>query len=416
MADLTPQTWAATLLKRLGIQQTPGAVQGLVGWAQAEGGNWNNDARFNPLNTTQGAKGARPINSVGVKSYGSWDQGLEATVQTLRNGRYGVILKALQAGDPSQLASAIGKTPWGTNAALARQTISRAAKVKGVKADSSLAGGGAAPAVEQQQPVSAGAAPATTLGDQGADVAGFLSQLLAGQKQQQAAPAASTLQAPAFAAAAPTPGGYAGAPSGQGGGGGQGGLAQALSAAMALQGDATGLGTSPGGAPATQPAAAGAPPAAGAQAGQRRGKVVIAKNANRAGVSMQKPVLGFLDDVSASAGRPIEVGTGTNHNRMTTSGNVSDHWDGNAGDLPVGGDARQDASAGKKGDLIAAHALQVAYARAKKPIGFAQAYKMARKGGLWNIETPQGRVQVIWRSLVGGNHYDHVHAGLNPAR
>jgi hypothetical protein len=145
-------------------------------------------------------------------------------------------------------------------------------------------------------------------------------------------------------------------------------------------------------------------------------RVKIGANANRAGVGLQKPILSFLDDVSRASGREIEVGTGTNHNRMTTSGNVSDHWDGNATDLPVGGDARQSSAVAKRGDLLAAHALQVAYGRTDKPVSFQEAYRMARKGGVFNVETPEGRVQILWKTLVGGDHYNHVHAGLNPSR
>lgn len=117
MADYTPQTFAEALLERLGMPVTPSNMQAMTAWMRAEGGNWNNSARFNPLNTTQDEPGSTTMNSVGVRSYDSWQQGLDATVQTLQNGRYGGILNALKAGDSSQaVADAVAASPWGTGA------------------------------------------------------------------------------------------------------------------------------------------------------------------------------------------------------------------------------------------------------------------------------------------------------------
>jgi hypothetical protein len=98
--DPTPTQWAATVLQQLGIPQSPGAVQALTGWARAEGGHWNNQARFNPLNTTQPEPGYTKTGAQGnIGSYTSWQQGVDATVKTLTNGRYAPILSALKAGD-----------------------------------------------------------------------------------------------------------------------------------------------------------------------------------------------------------------------------------------------------------------------------------------------------------------------------
>lgn len=122
----TKATWAAALLSMLRITPTNNNMQALVGWMNAEGGNWSNNARYNPLNTTQGLPGASSVNSVGVKSYGSWAQGLVATAQTMTNGHYGPILSSLQSGTPADIAAAIGSSPWGTGATLVAQTISSA--------------------------------------------------------------------------------------------------------------------------------------------------------------------------------------------------------------------------------------------------------------------------------------------------
>lgn len=134
------------------------------------------------------------------------------------------------------------------------------------------------------------------------------------------------------------------------------------------------------------------------------GRVDVAPGAERPGIGLQKPILGFLNGLSASMGRPVQVTTGTNHNRMTTTGNVSDHWAGNAADLGVPVDSQ-------KGDLIAAHAIANAGG-----VPFGRALAMARKGGVFNFNTKQGRVQILWRTMVGGNHHNHVHIGLNPGR
>lgn len=103
--------WATDLLKRLGMPVTSENVRAMSAWAQAEG----TSASFNPLATTQGASGASNFNSVGVKNYVSYEQGLEATVKTLTNGRYEPILTALRAGNNAEaVGSAVEQSPWGT--------------------------------------------------------------------------------------------------------------------------------------------------------------------------------------------------------------------------------------------------------------------------------------------------------------
>jgi hypothetical protein len=119
--------FATAVLKGLGVQPSDGAVTALVGWMKAEGGHWNNDAHFNPLNTTMPAPGAGNTGSQGnIKVYKNWAQGVDATVRTLKNGRYTGIIHALSAGNPKQVAAAIGASPWGTNASLIAGTIAHA--------------------------------------------------------------------------------------------------------------------------------------------------------------------------------------------------------------------------------------------------------------------------------------------------
>lgn len=114
MAD-GQQQWATGVLRGLGITPTARSVSNLIGWANAEGGHTHNDARYNYLNTTQPMPGAGNTGSQGnIKVYKSLQQGIQATVKTLRNGRYGSIIHAL-SGSPQQLAQAIDSSPWGTH-------------------------------------------------------------------------------------------------------------------------------------------------------------------------------------------------------------------------------------------------------------------------------------------------------------
>lgn len=120
----TEAQFAASLLRRLGIKPNRGNMQAMVGWERAEGGHFHNQARFNPLNTTQPEPGAGNTGSQGnIKVYRDWQQGLEATAKTLTNGRYQPIIQALKGNDPNAVANAIGRTPWGTSGSLVQRTI-----------------------------------------------------------------------------------------------------------------------------------------------------------------------------------------------------------------------------------------------------------------------------------------------------
>jgi len=113
--QFTQLTWAKALLVAMRLPVTADNVAAITAWEMAEGGHWYNTAYYNPLNTTQSMPGATVFNSVGVKAYTSWKQGLEATVKTLKNGYYGGIIDALGRGnDSTAVAAAVGASPWGT--------------------------------------------------------------------------------------------------------------------------------------------------------------------------------------------------------------------------------------------------------------------------------------------------------------
>lgn len=119
MTIADPTDFADALLKALNDPVTPDNVADIKDWEQQEGGNWDNSAAYNPLNTTLQEQGSSSINSVGVQSYDSWSQGLGATVSTLTEQggeEYPDILTALAQGNlpPSQFGELKGLGTWGT--------------------------------------------------------------------------------------------------------------------------------------------------------------------------------------------------------------------------------------------------------------------------------------------------------------
>ena len=110
--------WAANLLSKLGAPTTDANVSALTTWARYEGGHWNNSAHYNPLNTTLDMGGNKSINKVGVKRYGSWEEGLDATVKTLLGNRssergYAAIVEALRGNaGTSAVLGAVNQSAW----------------------------------------------------------------------------------------------------------------------------------------------------------------------------------------------------------------------------------------------------------------------------------------------------------------
>jgi len=120
----TPASWARAVLRAEGAPRTGCNMGAMLAWEGAEGGHWENDASFNPLNTTYDGPGGSwlyngritaTINGDQVRAYNSWHTGLVATVRTLNLPAYAGIRAALAAGDSAQaVADAEAGTPWGT--------------------------------------------------------------------------------------------------------------------------------------------------------------------------------------------------------------------------------------------------------------------------------------------------------------
>lgn len=128
--------------------------------------------------------------------------------------------------------------------------------------------------------------------------------------------------------------------------------------------------------------------------------VTMSPNADRPGVPTDPIVRAFVYAMSVIVGRTLNIGTGSNHTRLTDSGNVSDHWSGHGADIPVG-------LAGQpSGDAVATAALMI--------VGVRDPGRVARAGGIHNITPTAGpwkghRIQIIWKAP---GHYDHVHVGI----
>lgn len=105
-----------------------------------------------------------------------------------------------------------------------------------------------------------------------------------------------------------------------------------------------------------------------------------------------KPALkAYARAVAGAYGSPLTGSDGTGHSKMTTSGNVSAHFSGNATDMPA---------RGAKLTRMGQAALIAAGMNPKKARRI--------KGGLHNV----GGKQIIFNTNTGGNHFDHLHIGL----
>lgn len=90
----------ASLIAGLHGKVSPATIRALTTWQRMEGGSTNNPDSFNFLNTTQHAPGSHGTGNVdGVQAYNSFQQGLNATIQTLQNGRYPAIVHAIVTGN-----------------------------------------------------------------------------------------------------------------------------------------------------------------------------------------------------------------------------------------------------------------------------------------------------------------------------
>jgi len=125
--NVTPLTKTTTddefyksILKGIGVPIKDENIKFFYAWRQVEGGK----ARNNPFNTTQSKPGSTFYNCLkkgvsgcksGVRNYLSSQDGIDATVRTIKNGRYQNIINALKTGDSAEKSAlALKSSPWGT--------------------------------------------------------------------------------------------------------------------------------------------------------------------------------------------------------------------------------------------------------------------------------------------------------------
>lgn len=112
----TRRQWAKDFAAALG-NNNPSAST--LSWISAWLAKENTKAAFNPLATTYDLPPNTDFNSHGVKNFRTRNQGIEATVRTLRGQQQGYagIIEGIVKNDPQTAANSLMVAPWGTNGA-----------------------------------------------------------------------------------------------------------------------------------------------------------------------------------------------------------------------------------------------------------------------------------------------------------
>lgn len=114
---LTDKNFYEKLLQELGAPVTDENMKFLYAWRQSEG----KAGKYNPFNTTHKMPNSTNFNKVGVKNYSSIEDGLIATLKTLRNGRYDCIVNGLKNDiGAAQIAKCQSLKVWGTGDLVAK--------------------------------------------------------------------------------------------------------------------------------------------------------------------------------------------------------------------------------------------------------------------------------------------------------
>jgi hypothetical protein len=113
---------------------------------------------------------------------------------------------------------------------------------------------------------------------------------------------------------------------------------------------------------------------------------------------LKPELVSFARKVARIYGSTLTGDSGATHSRLTVNGNVSEHYSGNATDIPLTGKALVRAG---RAALIAA--------------GMPRARALKQNGGLYNV----GNHQIIFNVngvQYGGNHLDHLHISTHAGR
>jgi peptidoglycan hydrolase-like protein with peptidoglycan-binding domain len=111
LAGLTDKNFYMKLLESLGAPVSDENMKFMYAWRQAEG----NGGKYNPFNTTWNMPGSTTMNSAGVRNYASLEDGMVATIKTLKNGYYNCIVSGLKDDiGASNIARCESLKTWGT--------------------------------------------------------------------------------------------------------------------------------------------------------------------------------------------------------------------------------------------------------------------------------------------------------------
>jgi hypothetical protein len=105
--------WAEAFLRVMGAPRCHSNMVVTVAWQVQEG----TQAAWNPLATTHRMDGSTDFNGAGVQNYGTLEQGLQATQETIENGwqtyGYGAIIRSMHdCADALDTAQAIAASQW----------------------------------------------------------------------------------------------------------------------------------------------------------------------------------------------------------------------------------------------------------------------------------------------------------------
>ncbi len=99
----TRDQWARDVSVALGnTSPSRNVLDFVIGWTTAET-NTNSGAKFNLLNTEWREPDSTDFNSAGVQNFSSYKEGIDATVNTLKNGFYPDIVQALRWNNDNAL-------------------------------------------------------------------------------------------------------------------------------------------------------------------------------------------------------------------------------------------------------------------------------------------------------------------------
>lgn len=111
------EQFAYDLATRLGnTSPSPEIIAFIVQWTIAEDSSNGAFNRNNPLNTTQtGFNATHSINDDGVKGYATYEDGINATLQTLSYGYYTEIVAGIQTNDSQRALQGLFNSPWASS-------------------------------------------------------------------------------------------------------------------------------------------------------------------------------------------------------------------------------------------------------------------------------------------------------------